>query len=795
MNADEYEVDGSLRIPRVLCDENAFFRYRPHLSTREQLCWALRTETILRLAKIKGRLGVLSEKSSEDEEEDYIYSRVLKSKYLLDLYPEENNEKQPKSDTSARGHDEYDFSCKAHSQLSFVDVGIDDNFDGLTRIQIEKKKKAGKKRPYYSYNAGEEEELACGSDSDDNEGNENDKKAANRKKQTDMKRIIPPTLLHFRIVLEAYTGYNLGTRSTSASCYNSPDTSIPRSAIMGGAVVAALTSFQDEVVVQAFASCGIFTERGELIDGDIYSEKKQALIKKLHTHFLYLSQQHRSVYSKGDTDIFLQASPLTQALMNIFEGHGISDDQINLIGSYIGNSGRNSICAGDFERYAEIVMGKNGKIKAPDETLFAFAASKHASSFILGTDGEDDAWNQTNFDEVTWPRTSQFIQLDIKADLLGELFDFDQSIAACAFDGVSVRVAPRAALSLMTNANFVTPFCLEEHRNKQRVVKYSQRGFKPFLVDPYDGRQTQNVACDAVIARKPFLPRGNCRYQSGRQQTWSGEDWDEVLGTQERKMNEGEERMLCCHRLNGDRDLRGRRTKYLGDTRSLYEPGDLDQDAGGATYMHTMKLFERSPGDAIDFFSRRFRWSAEDMILVKEVDPYLRMACQKCKQDYNLIRVVMAKYPDLLKEYDLNDDILHGQFAYSSSNCSSFEPSFYSGGVFNSTHVRNRARRALKIYAMLQSQSVFELSAYVTKHGSAEGYKKRFVFHCGDYAESDLISTLRKAQRTVLQEPARPPIGLNPERFVEKCGQCQSWLVGNIYGSKDCKSCNDLPKS
>mmetsp|Transcript_34371 Transcript_34371/g.51522 ORF Transcript_34371/g.51522 Transcript_34371/m.51522 type:complete len:707 (-) Transcript_34371:776-2896(-) len=696
MNNDEYEVDGSLRIPRALCDENAFFRYLPHLSIREQLCWALRTETILRLAKIKGRLGVLSaEKSSEDEEEDYIYSRVLKSNYLIDLYPEENNEKQPKIDTSARGHDEYDFSCKAHSQLSFVDVGIDDNFDGLTRIQIEKKKKkAGKKRPYYSYNSGEEEELACGSDSDDNECNENDKIAANRKTETDMKHIIPPTLLHFRIVLEAYTGYNLGASSTSASSYNSPDTSIPRSAIMGGAVVAALTSFQDEVVVQAFASCGIFTERGDLIDGDIYSEKKQALIKKLHTHFLYLSTHHRSVYSKGDTDIFLQASPLTQALMNIFEGHGISDDQINLIGSYIGNSGRNSICAGDFERYAEIVMGKNGKVKAPDETLFAFAASKHAASFILGTDGENDAdrsWNQTNFDEVTWPRTSQFIQLDIKADLLGGLFDFDQSIAACAFDGVSVRVAPRAALSLMTNANFVTPFCLEEHRNKQRVVKYSQRGFKPFLVDPYDGRQTQNVACDAVIARKPFLPRGNCRYQSGRQQTWSGEDWDEVLGTQERKINEGEERMLCCHRLSGDRD----EGKYLGETRSLYEPGDLDRR--GATYMYTMKLFERSPGDAIDFFSRRFRWSAEDMILVKKVDPYLRMACQKCKQDYNLIRVVMAKYPDLLKEYDLNDDILHGQFAYSSSNCYSnnvsFEPSFYSGGVFNSTHVRNEARR------------------------------------------------------------------------------------------------------
>ena len=52
--------------------------------------------------------------------------------------------------------------------------------------------------------------------------------------------------------------------------------------------------------------------------------------------------------------------------------------------------------------------------------------------------------------------------LDIKADLLGGLFDFDQSIVACAYNGSSIRVAPRAALSLMTNANFVTPFCLEE---------------------------------------------------------------------------------------------------------------------------------------------------------------------------------------------------------------------------------------------------------------------------------------------------------------------------------------------
>jgi hypothetical protein len=316
----------------------------------------------------------------------------------------------------------------------------------------------------------------------------------------------------------------------------------------------------------------------------------------------------------------------------------------------------------------------------------------------------------------------------------------------------------------------------------------------PFLVDPYDGRPTQNVACDAIITRKPFLPRGICEYRSW-DQTWSGEDRNEVLDTQERKMDEGKERMFCCHRFD---DGDGIVPQYLGDVRSLYEPGDLDRKQAG--YMHTIKLFERSPGDAIDFFSKRFNWSTQDMRLVNEIDPYLRMACQKCKQDYNLIRIVMANYPDLLKEYELDGDILHGQFAYSSSTGSRysysgvwFEPSFYSGGVFDSTHVRRSARRTLKIYALMFSQSVFELSAYVMKHGSAEGYKKRFVFECGDYAESDLIRTLRKAQRTMLQEPARPPIGLNPERFVEKCGKCQSWLVGNMYGSKQCKTCSCLP--
>ena len=84
----------------------------------------------------------------------------------------------------------------------------------------------------------------------------------------------------------------------------------------------------------------------------------------------------------------------------------------------------------------------------------------------------------------------------------------------------------------------------------------------------------------------------------------------------------------------------------------------------------------------------------------------------------------------------------------------------------------------------MHSQTLFELSAYVMKHGSPIGYKKRFVYG------SDLVDTIRKAQRTPLQQAARPPIGLNPERFVERCEQCHKWLLGNRYSVKDCQNCN-----
>ena len=416
---------------------------------------------------------------------------------------------------------------------------------------------------------------------------------------------------------------------------------------------------------------------------------------------------------------------------------------------------------------------EDGVIEAPEGSTFVYATSKRAVSFILGKENwyED---NETPLDDATWPRTSQFIMLDSQADLLGGLLDFDLSVVACSYDGVSVRVAPRAAISLMTKLCFITPFCFEEHRNKRRVIKYAQRGFKPLLVDPHDNRPIQNVAWDARITRQPFLPK-SINY-SGH---ISYDVKDEIARIQEDKMRESN-RVFCCH--------------VFGGRNVAFSPlGSDTQKLNRSTHVpYTQMMFEKVPGDAIDFFKQQFNWSDSDLRRVEEVDPYLRMACKKCKIEYNLVRVIMPRYPNLMKEYNLEDDNLRLGFSYSHTTSAgrggnffvNYQPSFYAGGVFSSTLVRGDARRSIEILSTLHAQTIFEICSYIMKHDSPDGYTKRFVHGL------DLIDTLQKAKKTPLQKSTRPPIGLNPERIVDKCQQCQAWLLGNRYGVKDCQRCN-----
>ena len=669
---DPYDTDdgehefsgGCLGIPKGDCNNISFFKYINRLSIRELLCWALQTETNVRLAKIERRLGSTTS-------EDYSYSKTLNSNFLIDIYPTDDGDGDSArldSGVTPKGHDEYKYSRKAHSQLTFME-NLTEGLSGLTQIEIEKKKRK-KKRSFSG------EEYGYGSNSDDDDKDEDEDKDDEEEDDDDDdmnifsgRQMVPPTMLHFEIILEAFMGYSLSAGANN-SFYNSPNSSLPRAAVMGGAVVAALTSYQDKTVVEAFDNSNIFNEEGNLQEDTIYWGEKIELIKKLHSHFIYKKSYfsrylaHKDIpcskYAKGDVDIFLQPSPLTQGLTKVFTTHGIGQEQIDMIGGFIGNVG---LCENDLELFVSEVMGEDRIIKTPAKTQFAYAVSKRAVSFMLGS---NDIYEEADLNETFWPRSSQFIMLDNQADLLGGLFDFDMSVVACSYDGLSVRVAPRAALSLMTKSNFVTPFCFEgkrryvfvhdrycnvvpvfshfsdtlytetykEHRNKRRVIKYASRGFTPFLVDPQDNREKQKVEeCDPKIKRKQFLPK-RVKYYSEDQGTKN-----EIDRIQREKMKTAD-RTYCCHVVVS--------TQMSEEHSSTLDPIHLYRSSNNVKY--TMKMFETTEGDAVNFYKDRFCWTEEDLNTVNQIDPYLRVACQRCKNEYNLIRVVMAKYPELMVE-------------------------------------------------------------------------------------------------------------------------------------------------
>jgi hypothetical protein len=130
------------------------------------------------------------------------------------------------------------------------------------------------------------------------------------------------------------------------------------------------------------------------------------------------------------------------------------------------------------------------------------------------------------------------------------------------------------------------------------------------------------------------------------------------------------------------------------------------------------------------------------------------------------------------------EDFLHHQQFRRQQHRNIFEPSFYSGGVFDSR--RGPFADDFPLYqalTSLQSQLDGEQTKYFIKHGTKEGFKPRFAF--GD----DMGSLFEKASAIVFSEGARPTVGLNPERFIEKCPSCKEWLLGYEFNTEYCEPC------
>ncbi|GAX28684.1 hypothetical protein FisN_33Hh040 [Fistulifera solaris] len=269
-------------------------------------------------------------------------------------------------------------------------------------------------------------------------------------------QLLPPNLLFFEMMLEAYCGYPL------QGYFHHKDPCMPRAAVMGGAIVAVFVSWNEVQHMEEWRELEYWLELSSETPSPpshgSYDSVAERLQRKLQDYFYGLF----SLFAAGDVDIFLQPSPLTRSLSNCLTQH--IGDMAKHVAAYLGGF---EWCEGDLRRFATALCGNMIVPAFEGIGPLIYSATQRGLSFALATHDEEQRW----LGRERWPRNTQLIMLNEQADLLGALFDFDISVVAFAYDGNQVRAAPRAVLSLVTNVQVVTPFVLAEKRNRQRIVK------------------------------------------------------------------------------------------------------------------------------------------------------------------------------------------------------------------------------------------------------------------------------------------------------------------------------------
>lgn len=765
----------SLFIPSedLTCHNYGEEKYKD-LSDRQLFAWAYKTETKIRFEKFQSR----EEASSGSIIAANKYSTTLRSEYLIDVYPTvvEGNTKLVFETVLER--DRCAFARKAHPSLLARKIP-----DGsLTPIEL----------------LGEDAEK---------------QNKTSREFMPALERgpPVPPNFLYFEILLEGYTGYKW------SSFFNSQDPTLPRGVIMGGAVVAALTAWQDSRIRNMLEEMEQYlspeqrsasrTSRKRTAKGEKKQQKapgkepyhaaKEILVNRVNDFFLangtdiddgpnvYLNlvrggvnqaqflpnnrdKAGKSPFCDGDVDVFLQTSPQMRSFLGMLETRGLSPDILHRIQGFLGGVG---LCHEELRLYSHKVL-KNLKDQGTDDNEhgekpdFVHALTKNGLSFMSAPYADSHSpYARSYFDDIEpWPRPTQLIMLDPKADLLGALMDFDLSVATCAFDGTSVRITPRAALSLQRSILAVTPFCFEEKRNRKRIVKYQKRGFDPVLIDPNCGHKELGSSLEPLIKmaspnvdEERLLAGGHYRCDSFR----SPEEYEDILEVQDedRKLK----KFCCCDR----------------------------EDHHGP---YTMALFEKSQGDATEFFRQLYNCDNDRYQEVLRVPTHCRLACKPCRENYGLCRFVDGEFP-----VDPSEDVLRAEksLKFGPGYKGMLQPSFYGGSVFDSTRVKSEARDYNQARALLHAQAKAEKFRYMLKHNnSLKGYQPRFTYTAPVRWDDEeyfdpLDRVFEEGAKLALPSSGRAPVGLNPERFIAKCEDCKDWLHGAEFGTKFCQKCQD----
>lgn len=295
----------------------------------------------------------------------------------------------------------------------------------------------------------------------------------------------------------------------------------------------------------------------------------------------------------------------------------------------------------------------------------------------------------------------------------------------------------------------------------------------PYMIDPncYHSSQCQK-AVDCVIRKS--VDEGP---------PYDGTVWDEPrlhFHFERRKMVRLRHAPFRCIDLHG-------RDQYRQALEEVEREERFHESICGhwGSTMYSPFLFESTKGDALQFYQHFLGWSQESQEKIEQIPEKLRVVCKNCRFQYGL-DLVLRNAPESIKEEKTTDELLHGDMHYCHTwrySNSTFDPSFYCVGVFNSEWVRSKARAKYLALEALGSQSRAEAARYILKHRTMDGYQSRFIY-----------STYLDGLFAVTQSfpaPSRAPVGLNPERFIQKCKSCSTWLTGCEFDVDYCERCED----
>lgn len=314
--------------------------------------------------------------------------------------------------------------------------------------------------------------------------------------------------------------------------------------------------------------------------------------------------------------------------------------------------------------------------------------------------------------------------------------------------------------------------------DKKRVTKYFKRGFQPYLIDPYCTHPKACFISGLEISKPPSMERFTNDYQT--KTIWQAKHlrtWDESqkLHVDNDVLNEDNANRAYCCCNHGSK---------ICEADDGYSRGGFK-----SRKYYTIAMFEKEEGDGLSFFSKRWQWSEQDIQEVGEIDEKYRVACYSCRQDY-AIQLVFQQLPPEIRDIE---ESIETDFAFSNSGTdtyrsrNTFNPSFYFGGVFDSTNKLCEAHALGRLINMLKAQARAEVARYILKNnGSPVGFQYRFTY--GETIEE----AFSWASRLIFPKPSRPPIGLNPERIVGTCEKegCTNFLHGCEFSVKYCTHCN-----